>query len=231
MKKFLLISMVFYTALFADVYATYEIKAQKEASLNVVSQGIVATINANVGTKVEKGTVLLVLNDKEEKAALEMAKSEYQFLVAQYKRYENSSEVFDKNTLDKLRAELDKAKSSMLLSEEKVAKMKLVAPFAGIIAEKNIELGDMTGSSTKPLFKLVSHEKKLLLAFDSQFANQINVGNDFCFKKDATESQSVCTKISKVYPVINTETKKLYAEADGVDLKIGTFGDGTIKTK
>lgn len=231
MKKFLIITIGFYTALFADVYATYEVKAQKEAALNVVTQGIVFSIHADIGKNVEKGYLLLSLNDKEEKAMLEMARSEYQFLLTQYKRYENSSEVFDKNTLEKLRAELDKAKSSMLLSEEKVAKMKLVAPFAGIIAEKNIEIGDMTVSSTKPLFKLVSHDKKLLLAFDSQYANQINVGNDFCFKKDATESQSICTKISKVYPVINADTKKLYAEAEGVDLKIGTFGDGTIKTK
>lgn len=229
-KSFIIIASL-YTFVFADIYATYEVKAFKEASLNVVTQGIVSAINVDVGSNVTKSQLLLALNDKEEKAALEMAKSEYHFLLTQYQRYANSAEVFDKNTLDKLRSELEKAKSALLLSEEKVAKMKLTAPFSGVIAEKNIEIGDMTGTSGKALFKLVSHEKKLLLAFDSRFAYNVHVGDSFCFKKDAKESPSMCVNITKIYPVIHPETKKLYAEANGADAIIGTFGDGMIQTK
>ena len=231
MKKIYSIVVSLYTFVYADIYATYEVKALKEASLNVVTQGIVSTLNVDVGSNVTKSQLLLELNDKEEKAALEMAKSDYYFLRAQYQRYENSAEVFDKNTLDKLRSELEKAKSTLLLNEEKVAKMKLIAPFSGVIAEKNIEVGDMTGTSGKALFKLVSHEKKLLLALDSRFAYDVHVGDSFCFKKDAKESQPVCVNITKIYPVIHPETKKLYAEANGADVIIGTFGDGMIQTK
>lgn len=140
MQKIVTLIIGLCTVVFADIYATYEVKALKEASLNVITQGIVSTINVDVGSHVTKSQLLLTLNDKEEKAALEMAKSDYHFLVAQYQRYENSAEVFDKNTLEKLRSELDRAKSALLLNEEKVAKMNLTAPFSGIIAEKNIEV-------------------------------------------------------------------------------------------
>lgn len=231
MQKIVTLIIGLCTVVFADIYATYEVKALKEASLNVVTQGIVSTINVDVGSNVTKSQLLLALNDKEEKAALEMAKSEYHFLLAQYQRYANSAEVFDKNTLEKLRSELDRAKSALFLSEEKVAKMKLTAPFSGVIAEKNIEVGDMTGTGAKALLKLVSHEKKLLLAFDSRFAYDVHVGDPFCFKKDAKESQPLCVNITKIYPVIHQESKKLYAEANGVDVIIGTFGDGMIQPK
>ena len=96
--------------LFADVYATYEVKALNEASLNVSTSGIVSKINTDVGNKVKKGEVLLSLNDSEEKANLEISKNEYKFLLTQYERYKKSAEVFDKNSLDKLESELKSAK-------------------------------------------------------------------------------------------------------------------------
>ena len=38
-----------------------------------------------------------------------------------------------------------------------------------------------------------------------------------------------CTKIFKIYPVIDANNRKLYAEAYGTDLLIGSFGDGYIE--
>ena len=91
MKKFLCLSALFsFNILFADVYATYEVKPIKEASLNLSSSGIVSVINTDIGNQVKKGDVLLSLNDIEEKANLEISKSEYQFLLTQYERYSKS---------------------------------------------------------------------------------------------------------------------------------------------
>ena len=87
MKKIQLMIILLTNILFADVYATYEVKALNEASLNVSTIGIVSKINTDVGNKVKKGEVLLVLNDLEEKANLEISKNDYKFLLTQYERY------------------------------------------------------------------------------------------------------------------------------------------------
>jgi membrane fusion protein (multidrug efflux system) len=212
--------------LFADIYATYEVKAVKEASLNVSTVGVVSKINTDIANQVNKGDILLVLNDLEEKANLEISKNDYKFLLTQYERYKKSAEVFDKNSLDKLEAELKSAKDLINLNEAKLSKMKIIAPFSGVISEKNIEIGDMSNNSEKALLKLVSNEKKLLLAFDSKFAQDVKVGDKFCINSNKEENKT-CVEIYKVYPTLNNE-KKLNAEAFGVDLKVGNFGDGSI---
>ena len=158
MKKIQLMIILLTNILFADVYATYEVKALNEASLNVSTIGIVSKINTDVGNKVKKGEVLLVLNDLEEKANLEISKNDYKFLLTQYERYKKSAEVFDKNSLDKLESELKSAKDLIILNEAKLSKMKIIAPFSGVISEKNIEIGDMSNNSEKALLKLVSNE-------------------------------------------------------------------------
>lgn len=212
--------------LFADIYATYEVKALKEASLNVSTVGVVSKINTDIANQVNKGDILLILNDLEEKANLEISKNDYKFLLTQYERYKKSAEVFDKNSLDKLEAELKSAKDLINLNEAKLSKMKIIAPFSGVISEKNIEIGDMSNNSEKALLKLVSNEKKLLLAFDSKFAQDVKVGDKFCINSNKEENKT-CVEIYKVYPTLNNE-KKLNAEAFGVDLKVGNFGDGSI---
>ncbi|MCR8709323.1 hypothetical protein SDC9_08338 [bioreactor metagenome] len=226
MKKIQLIIILLTNILFADVYATYEVKALNEASLNVSTSGIVSKINTDIGNQVKKGEVLLSLNDSEEKANLEISKNEYKFLLTQYERYKKSAEVFDKNSLDKLESELKSAKDLITLNEAKLSKMKIIAPFSGVISEKNIEVGDMSNNNEKALLKLVSNEKKLLLAFDSKFAQDVKAGDMFCLNSNK-EDNKTCVEIYKVYPALNNE-KKLNAEAYGVDLKIGNFGDGLI---
>ncbi len=226
MKKIQLIIILLTNILFADVYATYEVKALNEASLNVSTSGIVSKINTDIGNQVKKGEVLLSLNDSEEKANLEISKNEYKFLLTQYERYKKSAEVFDKNSLDKLESELKSAKNLITLNEAKLSKMKIIAPFSGVISEKNIEVGDMSSNTEKALLKLVSNEKKLLLAFDSKFAQDVKAGDMFCLNSNKEENKT-CVEIYKVYPALNSE-KKLNAEAYGVDLKIGNFGDGLI---
>ncbi|ABV66736.1 putative membrane fusion component of efflux system [Aliarcobacter butzleri RM4018] len=226
MKKIQLMIILLTNILFADVYATYEVKALNEASLNVSTSGIVSKINTDIGNQVKKGEVLLSLNDSEEKANLEISKNEYKFLLTQYERYKKSAEVFDKNSLDKLESELKSAKDLITLNEAKLSKMKIIAPFSGVISEKNIEVGDMSNNNEKALLKLVSNEKKLLLAFDSKFAQDVKAGDIFCLNSNKEENKT-CVEIYKVYPALNNE-KKLNAEAYGVDLKIGNFGDGLI---
>ena len=157
MKKIQLMIILLTNILFADVYATYEVKALNEASLNVSTIGIVSKINTDVGNKVKKGEVLLVLNDLEEKANLEISKNDYKFLLTQYERYKKSAEVFDKNSLDKLESELKSAKDLIILNEAKLSKMKIIARFSGVISLKNIVIGYMSNNSEKALLILVSN--------------------------------------------------------------------------
>jgi len=243
--KILLISTLTALSLWGDVYATFESQAYRESSLGMNASGIVKKVSVQNGDHVKKGSLLLELDSTEEQLSLRMAKAdldalskETAFLSDQYARYEKSAQVFDKNTLDKLKAELDskraqreRAQLAVAYAEQKISKMRLISPFTGSISEKNIELGDMVSSmGGTPLFKLISDQTKLLIQYDSKFGSQVKVGDRFCSSIDG-KSTGKCSKIIKIYPSINTKNRQMTAEADGSGLRPGTFGDGMIMAK
>lgn len=243
--KMILLSALSALSVWGDVYATFESQPYREAALGMNASGIVKTISAQNGDPVKKGSLLLELDNTEEQLSLRMAKADLEalskecaFLGDQYGRYEKSAQVFDKNTLDKLKSELEtklaqreRARLSVAYAEQKLSKMRLVAPFAGSISEKNIEMGDMVSSmGGAPLFKLISHQTKLVIRYDSKFGSDVKIGNRFCTSIDGVPTGK-CSKITKIYPSINTKNRQMSAEADGAGLRPGTFGDGMIVTK
>ena len=243
MKKTVLLTLISTLTLMADIYATFEVQAFQEAQLGMNASGIVKTLNAREGDRVKKGSLLVSLESTEEALALKMAKAdldaidkECTFLSDQYARYEKSAQVFDKNTLQKLKTELDtklagreRARLAVAFSTQKLSKMSLFASFSGSIAQKNIEVGDyVTTMGGSPLFKLVSDQSRLLIRYDSKYAQNIKIGDTFCPNIDS-KSTGKCTRITKIYPTVDPKTRQMTAEADGMGLRPGTFGDGQIR--
>lgn len=241
--KLLLITALSTLSLWGDVYATFEAQAYREASLGMNASGIVQSIGAREGDRVKKGSLLVSLEHTEEELSLKMAKTDLEaidkectFLSDQYARYEKSAQVFDKNTLQKLKTELDakrsgreRARLAVAFATQKLSKMSLYAPFAGSIAQKNIEVGDyVTTMGGSPLFKLVSDQSRLLIRFDSKYAQSVKIGDTFCLSIDG-QSTGKCTRITKIYPTVDSKTRQMTAEADGMGLRSGTFGDGQIR--
>lgn len=245
MKKTVLLTLISTLTLMADIYATFEVQAFQEAQLGMNASGIVKTLNAREGDRVKKGSLLVSLESTEEALALKMAKAdldalekESSFLIDQYARYEKSAQVFDKNTLQKLKTELDaklaqreRARLGVALQTQKLSKMSLYAPFSGTIAQKNIEVGDyVTTMGGNPLFKLVSDQSRLLIRYDSKYAQNVKRGDPFCLSIDG-KSTGKCVSIQKIYPMIDPKTRQMTAEANGLGLRPGTFGDGQIGSR
>ena len=245
MTKIALISTLCAVSICADVYATFDVQAYREARLGMNASGIVKTLHAREGDRVKKGALLLSLEHSEEELSLKMAKAdldtldkECAFLSDQYARYEKSAQVFDKNTLQKLRSELDaklsgreRARLAVAFSKQKLSKMSLYAPFSGSISQKNIELGDyVTTMGGSPLLTLISDQSRLLIRYDSKYARNVKRGDRFCLSIDG-KSTGQCTPITKIYPTVDPKTRQMTAEADGMGLRPGTFGDGQIRSR
>ena len=227
-----------------EVYATFVSYGVKEANLKLNASGIVDLINVDVGSKVKKGAVLLKIqnNTQIENVKMQQAQSDaneqtYLFQKNQYERYEQSKSVIDKNTFEQMFANFKNAESqyktalaSLELQKEMLNNTYLKAPFDGVIASKSIELGEGVTQNNTELFRLISDEIKLILEFDSKYMGKVKVGDIYTFSVDSGENkQSVA--ISKIYPSIDSTTRKVKAEAKVKNMVSGVFGDGFITTK
>lgn len=241
MKKIIIFLLTF--NLYAEsIYASFDVVAQKSTKLALQSIGIVKKINAQIGSYVKAGDVLLELDYSLEQVGLDEAKIQQNLAnkalnlaTSTLNRYEQVKSVLNAQTLDEINFKKNEAenrlKSSIMASkkyETLINQKKLKAPFDGVITAKYIEVGEGVAGPAQALFLLETYPKvKLLLSFDEKYADKVSVGNTYEYIINGLKMSG---KISKVYPSIDIKTRKIYAEVLANDIEIGSFGEGYIIT-
>lgn len=228
-----------------EVYGVFNVAAVRDSNLMMDTSGIVSNIYVDVGTEVKKDDALLSLSNEDkiqnvnmQKAQLEGAKAQYIFAKNQYERFKKSGNAIDKNTLEQnysnyknLESTYNNLQYSLKYQSELLRRTTLIAPFDGVIASRNIELGDGVGANQTKLFRLISNEKKMIIQFDSKYLPNVQIGDIYRYKIDGKGTEREA-KIYKIYPAIDVNTRKVSAEAIVPDsMQPGLFGDGYIVTK
>ena len=246
MRVLLLGFLAFFLPLVADtqsrIYGIFTVAAVRDSNLMMDTSGIVAKLFVDTGDSVSASQPLLSLSNEDrienlnmQQAQLEGAKEQYLFAKKQYERYKRSGNAIDKNSLDQNYSNLKNAESaynnlqhSLKLQSELLRRTTLVAPFDGVIAARNIELGDGVGANQTKLFRLISHEKKLVIQFDSKHLAFVKEGSTYRYRIDG-RGDELEARIYKIYPAIDSATRRVTAEALAPDsLLPGLFGDGYI---
>ncbi|WP_163499562.1 efflux RND transporter periplasmic adaptor subunit [Helicobacter suis] len=214
-----------------EVYAVFDVFALQDANLTLDSAGIVDAIYVDVGSKVKKGDILLTLYNRDKRSQVASIIQQYDFAQKQYERYQKIGRAIDRNTLDSYYSNYKKLGFDRNYADSIVEKTILRAPFDGVIASKNIELGDGMSANSTVLFRLVSHRSKIVLQFDSKYLPEVKVGDTFIYSIDG-KPEKRRVRITKIYPTIDASTRKVSAEAllpANSSLVPGTFGDGFIQ--
>lgn len=168
---------------------TGTIEARQHAQLATLEVGVVANMLVEAGDHVAKGEPLLLLDDKlavltlaqreaslaATQAALTEAERLYQEVVTLSKKQlvaetlmaERESGVAIAN------AELKRVQAQVAEQQEVVNRHRLRAPFAGVISERHVDLGEWITQQT-PAFTLVEQAKlRLKLAIPQEYFTQL----------------------------------------------------------
>ena len=232
------------TVMAQDIYATFNVQADKTANLVLAASGLIKTIHTDIGDKVKKGQILLELDSDDLKTSVvlaqkkvELAEVNLRFAKKSYERYLKVKEVVDESEFDKYvsayeRAKIDLSKSKANLKYKRalVSKTRLRAPFNGTISAKMVEVGDGVSAAMMPtLFTLMTPQKqKLIVLIDEKYWTQIKVGQIFTYSIDGSQKKFT-TKVSKIYPSIDPKRRAITLEMPVKGLKIGLFGQGSLK--
>lgn len=229
-----------------EVYANFFVEPLKDAALAFHAGGIVKEVRVEVASSVKKGELLATLANEDIKALLDVARAELQKAQVEHKYAERDFErqqkvrhLIDEAKFDiyalayeKSKAALELAKANLTYQEALYKKSMLYAPFDGVVYEKSIEVGDVvTEMSPKVVLKLQSKvERKLVLEFDQKYWQDVKIGQSFRYKVDGDEKEHRGI-ISKLYPHVDKQSRKLRAEVEVKGFTAGLFGDGQIETK
>ncbi|MCW9000484.1 MAG: efflux RND transporter periplasmic adaptor subunit, partial [Kangiellaceae bacterium] len=156
------------------------IVAEQDAQLSSLEAGLVKSIYVEAGDKVESGQKLLSLDDTLTKLRLSQVEADhlsaqvrqaealrqYNEVVSLAKRKVVSDSLLSerKAALASANAALSSTKAQVALQSEIVKRHTLSAPFGGVIAKRNVDVGEWIGQQSQ-IFQLVS-SKSLRLVVD-----------------------------------------------------------------
>ena len=247
MKPLIPLMLLAVVSLFAEeVYTTFDVEAQRRSDLTLTSTGVIQTLGADVGDRVKKGDVLLSLENRDLELSVELARAElersrieHRFAKQTYERYSKVRDVIDDDLYEqyllgyeKSVAALNAAKASLAYKQALLEKSILRAPYDGVIAQRHKEIGDgVSGARIEPVFTLIDTSKvKLILSFDEKYWQKVKAGSKVTYRVDGSDERYSGT-IAKVYPTVDSKSRKATAELYAEGLRPGLFGEGMIEVE
>lgn len=213
-----------------------ELISDQETSIYAKVNSYVKKLPVDIGSIVTKGQVILVLEAPEIQAQLAAAKSKWKaqeaIYIATKSNYDRmfkanetkgaiAKDALDQITARKLadQAQLEAAKSAYQEIQVMNDYLVIRAPFSGIIAERNIDLGSYVGpmgkGSDKPLLVLQDN-KKLRVSLSVPEANTayLSLGDSVHFKVTSIPQKKYMAKISRKSGVLDFKLRSERIEAD-----------------
>jgi membrane fusion protein (multidrug efflux system) len=127
-----------------DVAAVGTLKSNESVVLRPEVAGRVASIGFKDGAVVAKGTVLVVLDAAIQEAELQQARANLALARSSYDRNVElvGKKFLSQQALDSSAATLKVQEAAVQLAEAKAAKMRIKAPFTGMVGLRNVSVGD-----------------------------------------------------------------------------------------
>ena len=205
--------------LIESTVATGTVKPKVGAEVKVGSQisGVVVKLNVNVGDNVRKGDLLAMLDDSSLrarvntlKAEVAAATAEYQYAVAELKRFERSSmslalsQIEDsRRNVAVRRAEVDQAKARLADTMVQLGYTRIVAPISGTVASVSTYVGETVAASfAAPTFLTIVDLANLEVQayVDETDIGKVEIGQPLQFRIDSFPDRQLRGAVRAIYP-------------------------------
>ena len=193
----------------ADILlASAVIEAQASADLMPVASGMVLQVTKDVGDAVRKGELLAIIDNVQLDAGAERARAEVKHLTAQVAEMERlyASGAVSERELADLRYRLDTARTTQRETASSAGETRLTAPFAGVVASREVKVGELA-SSARRAFQIVDlSELRLRASLPERDVGRVAVGQRAQLVSAYDEALTGTAEVSRISPVIDATT-------------------------
>ena len=170
------------------------VSPNKEVTIQTEVSGKVTQVFFDIGKHVNVGETLVKLDDEIKNANYISAEANYEKAKRDYERYEKllaSKSVTDAQ-FDGIKLAYKSAEAQYIITKRQLNDTKIIAPFAGIITSKNVELGAILSNNSliANLVDISTVRVRLMMAekdiFKLQLGEQIKLATDVYTNTDFT---------------------------------------------
>lgn len=199
-----------------DVFATGKIGAFNQIDLMPEISGKVTNIYFSEGQSVNKGDVLVKINDADLQAQLLKVKTQIQLSEQKLERLKKLFAIngVSQEEVDTQQNELDGFKADQAYIQAQINKATITAPFSGILGLKNISEGSFV-SPTTAMVSLVQ-VKPLYIEFSvpEKYKDLLKKGVNLTFSAETEiTSQTYSASIYAIEPTVDVNTKTIRTRA------------------
>lgn len=230
-----------------------EIIADRQSDIYAKVSGFVQFLKVDIGSKVNKGDVLIELEAPELfakasvlKAQIASQESVVSFSRSTFNRLLAASETqgaIAEDAIDKARTqkESDESRLTALQASYKEVQslldyLVIRAPFSGVITERNTDIGSLAVPSGKPLLVLQDKSNlRIRLAVAEKYTSYIHIGDTIRFTSQSQPGNTFIAKIVRRSNAIDSRLRSEEIEADFTNvheaLLPGMVVDATLSLK
>ncbi|KFF17145.1 efflux RND transporter periplasmic adaptor subunit [Chryseobacterium sp. JM1] len=213
-----------------------ELIPDQETALFAKIPGYIKKINADIGSYVSAGQVLMVLDAPEIQSQEANAKSKWQAQEAIYAatrsnydrvyRANETKGAIAKDALDQItarklsdQAQVNAAKSAYRELQDISQYLVIRAPFSGIITERNVDLGAYVGPNGGAPLMVIQNTSKLRLSLSVPEASvqYLKTGDTISFRINAMPEKSFKARISRKSGSLDIKLRSEKIEADFIN--------------
>ncbi len=192
-----------------------------------------------LGDRIEKGQVIIKLEDAEYVNGLTMESKKLNLEISE-QEYEKQKSLYEKGgvTLRELRnSEVStiNAKYDFERAEIQLAKMQVVAPFSGVIVDLPYYTEGVRIAANQSVVKLMGYSKMYVeINLPEKNLSDVKIGQEVVITNYTLTEDTIKGKVSELSPIISNETRTFHGklEIDNPDLKLrpGMFVRANIIT-
>jgi RND family efflux transporter MFP subunit len=216
------------------------VEAVNRSTVSAQTSGRVAEIRYDVSDFVPKGAIIVRFTDTEQRAALRKANAALEEAQARLdeagKEFERISAMFENETVSRARfeqakanhaaadARADAARSGITTAEEQLEYTVVRAPYAGIVAKRHVEVGELVGPGQAIMSGLSLQSLRVNVDVPQSMFNPIReIGKAFVYANGQRIAAESLTFYPVADPVTNTFTVRVNLPEDSVTLFPGMF--------
>lgn len=192
-------------ALVRSIVAVGSLLANEQVMLQPEFEGKVVTIHFKEGQKVNKGDLLVTLDDSIYKAELNQAEARLRLSQANTRRINalRKKGLSNEQEEDQAVSELGVNKASRVLARTRLDKMAIHAPFAGTIGLRSISEGDYLTSGQDIVTLINSNPIKLEFRIPEVYLSEVAIGQLVDVHVDAFRGETFKGEVYAIAPQVD----------------------------
>jgi membrane fusion protein (multidrug efflux system) len=218
------------------VFTTGSILANEEVELRSEASGKIVKILFKEGSYVNKGDLLVKINDADLQAQLRKAESKVKLVEDREERQRQlaQGQMISQEDYESTLNDLEASKAEYDLIQAQIDKTEIKAPFSGVIGLREVSEGSFVTTSTVIARLQNLSNLKIDFAIPQKYASMVKISDELSFKLSGND-YNYKAKIYAIEPKIDPSTRTLKLRAictqDYKNLFPGAFANVELNLK